>query len=325
MTPELYREIMQVYNERQTRAKRLSAARETEVYSVIPRIREIDGELLSLNVKLAKMMGFPSDLNERKKAGETLKEKTTSLLKEKAYLIAEKGYPADYLENVYICPLCRDTGFRENERCSCFKALEREKMYSDSPMKSENDNETFETFSLDYYSDEINPKLKTSERKYMENVYNICKRFSEKPEGNMLFTGRPGLGKSFLCHAITKAVLDGGTDAVCESAFVLFDRLIKNRFGKEDDNEYKDSIFNTPLLIIDDLGTENINSASSAEFFNIINYRLINKKPIIISTNFSLSDIKQLYSERIFSRIIGEYRIVSFFGSDIRLLKRKRG
>ncbi|MCC8098381.1 MAG: ATP-binding protein, partial [Eubacterium sp.] len=291
----------------------------------VPRIQEIDGELLSLNVRLARLMGFTADMQERKRAGEALREKTLSLINEKASLMAEKGYPEDYLENVYVCPLCRDTGFIENERCSCFKALEREKMYSDSSMKSENDNETFETFSLDYYSDEINPRLKTSERKYMENVYNICKRFSEKPEGNMLFTGRPGLGKSFLCHAITKAVLDRGTDAVCESAFVLFDRLIKNRFGKEEDSEYKDSIFNTPLLIIDDLGTENINSASLAELFNIINYRLINKKPVIISTNFSLSDIKQLYTERIFSRIVGEYRIVSFFGSDIRLLKRKRG
>ncbi len=324
MTPEFYREIMSSYNEKQTRAARLSAEREEEIYSVIPRIRDIDRELLSLNVSLAKMLRYTNP-EARKKISRRYRERTSALIEEKTFLITQKGYPSDYLENVYECPLCRDTGFVENVQCQCFKKAVREKMYADSSMKSENDGESFESFSLGYYSDEINPRLGISERKHMEGIYSRCLGFAENPRGNLLFTGNAGLGKSFLCHAITKESLNRGRDAVCESAFVLFDRLIKDRFGKEPDSEYKESIFNTPLLIIDDLGTENVNSASSAELFNIINYRLINKKPTVISTNLSPTDIKKIYSERIFSRIMGEYNVIPFFGQDIRILKRKRG
>ncbi|MCD8090541.1 MAG: ATP-binding protein [Clostridiales bacterium] len=322
MTPEFYREIMRVYNQKQTKAARLSAEREAEVYSAVPRVRDIDRELLSLNAGLAKMFSYTNG-EARLKVSHQYRERTTALIKEKTELLTQNGYPADYLENVYECPVCRDTGFVENEQCSCFKKAVREKMYADSSMRSENDNETFESFSLDYYSDEIIPRLNKSVRKYMEGVYIQCENFADKPEGNMFFTGNPGLGKSFLCHAITKRLLDRGVDVVCESAFALFDKLIKDRFGKEPDSEYKESIFNTPLLIIDDLGTENINSASSAELFNIINYRLVNKKPVILSTNLTFDNIKRLYSERIISRIMGEYKVIPFFGQDIRILKKK--
>lgn len=325
MTPELYRDIMQVYNEKQTRAKRLSAKREAEVYNAVPRIRDIDGELLRLNTSLAKLFGCQTDLQTRQNLSRDYREKAEALLAEKNSLLSQKGYPPGYLENVYECPLCCDTGFVENEECVCFKAAAREKMFSGSSVKSENDDETFERFSLDYYSDEINPQIKTSERKYMENVVAMCKKFAQNPKGNLLFTGSPGLGKSFLCHAAAREVIERGEEVVCESAFSLFDKLIKDRFGRETDSDYKNSVFNAYLLIIDDLGTENINSASSAELFNIINHRLVNKKPVIISTNLSLSDIKQLYSERIFSRIVGEYKFVPFFGPDIRILKRKKG
>lgn len=323
MTPELYREIMRTYSDKQSRALRLSDMRREEIYSRIPEIQSIDESLMSFNISLVKIMQDP-DTQKRKSKTEKLKNRISDMLSKKNYLLLRNGYPENYIEDVYECPLCRDTGFIENEPCSCFKSAIRQKLYSDSSLKSENDSESFSSFSLEYYSDAPDPRLKTSVRKYMENVLNICKSFAENPIGNLLFTGHTGLGKSFLCHSIAKELLDKNTDVVCDSAFMLFDRLLNRRFGRETDDEYKNSVFNCSLLIIDDLGAENINSAANAEFFNLLNYRLTSRKPTIISSNLSMTDIKQTYSERIFSRIMGEYKIIPFFGEDIRILKRKR-
>ncbi len=76
------------------------------------------------------------------------------------------------------------------------------------------------------------------------------------------------------------------------------------------------------LLIIDDLGTEFSTAFTSSELFDILNTRLISKKPVIISTNLSVSELQNMYSERITSRIIGQYKVMKFFGKDIRLIKK---
>lgn len=324
MNPDLYREIMQDYNEKQIAAQRLRESRIREVSLKIPRISQIDTELLSFTRSLALIMKS-ADISQRSLKAQGLKAKTKALLAEKTRLLEENGYPKDYLENVYICPHCRDTGYVGNTPCSCFKQAEREKLYEKSAMKSENSDEAFSTFSLDYYSDQINPKLKTSPRNHMERVFKFCLGFATEPKGNLIFTGSPGLGKSFLCHAIAKELLEKNKEVICGSAFTILDRLISHRFGRTDETDFKNKVMNTPTLIIDDLGTENTNSAANAELFNLLNHRLINALPTVISTNLSLAELKEVYSERIFSRIMGEYTILPFYGSDIRIIKRREG
>lgn len=323
MTTELYQEIMRKYDEKQSKADRLADLRRNEIYEKLPEIQDIDNKLLSFNLSLVSIMA-DTDKDRKKTRTEDLKTEMSSLIERKAALLTSNGYPADYMENVYECPLCHDTGFIENEQCSCFKQAVREGLFADSSMKSENDGETFQDFSLDYYSDTFDPRLRTSIRLYMKGVLDICKRFSEKPKGNLLFTGHTGLGKSYLCHAIAKGLLDKNTDVICDSSFMILDKLLDIRFGRDKDSDYADSIFGCSVLIIDDLGSENINSAVNTELFNLLNYRLINKLPTVISTNLSINDIKNTYSERIFSRLFGEYTIIPFYGEDIRILKKRR-
>ncbi len=324
MTPEIYSKIMNEYNFKQTKAAKLADRRREEIFYNIPRIKDISEELGEVSVLMAKTFET-ENLDKRAERLADIKRRTEALLNEKKQLLTSSGYPADYMENVYVCPICKDTGFVDNEQCSCFKASVREKMYEDSSMKSENDSECFDEFRFDFYSDKINPKLGTSVRRYMEGVVKLCKDFSSAPEGNILFTGGTGLGKSFLCHSITKALLDNNIDVVCDTAFSLFEKLIKNRFDIDSEREYKDSVFNCSVLVIDDLGTESINKITASELFNIINHRLINKKPVVISTNLSPEKIKEAYSERISSRIMGEYRVIPLFGPDIRILKKQKG
>lgn len=90
------------------------------------------------------------------------------------------------------------------------------------------------------------------------------------------------------------------------------------------DNVYQ-SVLNVDLLIIDDLGTESLNSMKLSELFTILNTRILNLNhkitKTIISTNLNINDIFNSYEERIGSRIAGYYDIYYFFGNDLRFKK----
>ena len=103
----------------------------------------------------------------------------------------------------------------------------------------------------------------------------------------------------------------------------MLDSIIDYRFGKPNANlDIVNSLLNVNLLIIDDLGTESINSMKFTELFNIINTRLLNQNnkitKTIISTNLNINDMLNYYEERLVSRFVGGYNICRFFGDDIR-------
>ena len=144
-------------------------------------------------------------------------------------------------------------------------------------------------------------------------------------EKNLLFTGNTGLGKTFLSECIANEMLKKGKNVLYQTAPVMLDTVINYRFGKDDGTIYK-NLLDVDLLIIDDLGTETMNSMKFTELFNIINTRLLNQNnkitKTIISTNLNIQDMFKNYDERIVSRLIGNYNICRFYGDDIRLLKR---
>ena len=82
------------------------------------------------------------------------------------------------------------------------------------------------------------------------------------------------------------------------------------------------SIYDSDMLIIDDLGTEFITAYTCSVFFDVVNSRLLNNKKMIISTNLSMNDMSKNYTERVASRLKGEFSAIHFIGSDIRILKR---
>lgn len=98
-------------------------------------------------------------------------------------------------------------------------------------------------------------------------------------------------------------------------------------YGKSTDFNVLKNLLTVDLLVIDDLGTESMNSMKFSELFTLINTRLLNQSnkitKTIISTNLSLDNLAETYGERIVSRFIGNYNICYFFGDDIRLQKSK--
>ena len=130
-----------------------------------------------------------------------------------------------------------------------------------------------------------------------------------------------------MSNCIANELLRKGKTVLYQTAPILLENVIDYKMSKQKnllDNIY-DSILNVDLLIIDDLGTESLNSMKLSELFTILNTRILNLNnkitKTIISTNLDIKDIFDMYEERIGSRIAGYYDIYYFFGDDLRFKK----
>jgi len=320
-----FNKILRAYDSKQARNKQVQKKRQAELFKELPKLEAIHKRISSIGLEsIMQAMKNPSkkDYYERE-----LKESLSVLKMQKKALLTDNGYPDDYLDPIYDCSDCEDTGYINNQKCHCLKQAVIDYSYEQSNLKSILNKENFSTFSFDYYSKEKDSKIGISPLENMQSVHNLCTDFVntfDKDFRNLILYGHSGLGKTFLCNAIAKEVLDSGKTVIYLSAFQLFRRFENYRFHKEEEivtNDDIESIFVCDLLIIDDLGTEFNNAITKAELFNALNSRLLNKKPTVISTNLAPSEWVNNYSERIISRIFGYYTQLKFIGSDIRLNK----
>lgn len=318
-----YNQILREYDNRKLKNKHELDLRIKEAYSLIPELKGLADEIISLSARSGRMAlrGDDSGLS-------TLKDQLTDLKARKIELLLSHNLPADYLDMQYHCSKCNDTGYMGNEKCNCLKQSIADLMYSESNIKTILSRENFSKFSFHYYSDDyVDEGVGLSPLSNMQKVVASCKTFIkhfENKHDNLLLLGNTGVGKTFLANCIAKELLDRGNTVIYLTAFRLFDILEKHKFRKEEDhlnnasNQF-DYILDCDLLIIDDLGTEFYNSFTNSQLYLIINERLLRKKSTVISTNLSLSDINLNYSERVYSRIISCYQIHRIVGEDIRL------
>lgn len=317
-----YDALMRQYNDRQLHNKHDLDLRVEKAYKEIPRLAQIDREIAAVSMKKARLL-----LGETSGEDFNLEEQISALSRERADLLASHGFPPDYLQMRYTCPLCRDTGYVDNRRCICFQKAAIDLLYTQSNIRAILQTENFDHFSFAYYSDEIrNPvtgltALQTARaavKKSREFIRNFDTAFE-----NLFFYGDTGVGKTFLSHCIARELIDTAHCVIYFSAFDLFDMFARSTFSDspeaEDMNRY---IFDCDLLIIDDLGTELTNSFVASQLFLCINQRIMHKKSTIISTNLTLENFKETYSERIFSRISSSYTMIKLIGNDIRIQKK---
>ena len=232
----------------------------------------------------------------------------------------ENGFPADFLTPKYECEKCQDTGYVANQKCNCFRAAEIDLIYEQSHIKNLLKTENFSALSYDYYEGEDYEKF----TKAVQICQNFIKTFYLDYR-NLFFYGTVGTGKSFLSCCIAKELMDKGYLVIYFSASQLFDVLSKSTFEKDSREAVSgisDDICECDLLIIDDLGTELTNSFVSSQLFSCLNNRHMRKKPTIITTNLSLGELRDRYSDRIFSRITSNYDVCKLTGRDIRMQKK---
>ncbi len=322
LTNEQYDAIMRDYSLRQARSRQISAARYQEVVQKAAGFSQIEEQIRSLSVSQARQLldGDAGALDE-------LRFRMSQLTKEKARLLAENGFPANYLEPVYICPDCRDTGYIGREKCHCFQQAAINLLYAQSNLQEILKHENFSHFCLDYYSPGlIDPATAKSARQMIEDNCRKARQFIEDFQtlhSNLLLYGPPGTGKTFLANCIAAELLGKGIPVIYLSAYQLFEEFAKHTFARDgDDSEFQRHMFGCDLLIVDDLGTELVNSFVSSQLFLLVNERILGGKSTIISTNLPLGKLKDTYSERVFSRITSRYTLLKFFGEDIRLKKK---
>ncbi len=316
------------FNERKKSRDALLAARREEVYRAVPKIMEIDNAIFGGGMQMLSAIWDGNATPE--KASLDYARTMEAYTAEKRRLLVEAGFRADYLEVPYTCPHCKDTGMQDGKLCGCYLALVAEACSAQSGMGTLLKKQTFDAFDLRFYDDKPMQGKPLSPRKNMESVLRECRRFADTFEThaeNLLLYGSPGLGKTFLSSAIANALLKRGISVLYQSAAQITELLADARFGRGETETVaflKEQLLKADLLIIDDLGTEFMNSMTDSDMFYIINSRILAEKSTIISTNLSLPDIGRMYSDRLLSRILGHYHTLSVYGADIRNIRSMR-
>ncbi len=316
LTNAQYDQILHQYEMKQLNSRRQVERKLAYVYEHIPGYRDLEDAVAAISVAQGKKL-----LAGDNDAMEDLRDALAELSGRKAQLLEDAGLPADYLAPVYECPDCKDTGYIDGQKCHCFKQSMISLLYEQCNIPEMLQTENFNNLSYEYYEGEDLARFK--------NAVNTCRNFVKNFNSdyhNLFFYGTVGTGKSFLSGCVAKELIESGHSVIYFSATGLFDLLSKNSFDYKNREELRETyadLYQCDLLIIDDLGTELTNQFVTSQLFALLNERHMGKKATIISTNLSLEELRNRYSERIFSRITSHYEICKLSGQDIRMYKKR--
>lgn len=312
--------ILNEYEAKRRAAQMRALNNRADAYKSFPELAEYDKKISNVATAFTKRMIAGEDVKEQ------MQKEVAAIIGQKNDYLHSVGHSASEFEPQYECKACADTGFVDGGECACLKARMIEENFKNSNIGSALKNQSFDTFSLDFYSYELCPPYPISPRVHMEKIVKKCKTFAfefDTAEKSLLLTGGTGLGKTFLSTCIARELLLAGKSVIYISAVDFFKRIENARFDKN--NTDVDMFFSCDLLIIDDLGTEAPSVYTTAVFSDILDRRVMTDKKMILSTNHKLSEIEKLYGQRIYSRISGYFDHHVFFGKDIRVQKFLKG
>lgn len=310
-----YDSIIRTYQDKQNKNRRTARNRLAYVYEHIDGYKELDEAVSSVAVAQGRKL-----LEGDETAMDELRTRLHDLSLRKVALLAAAGLPEDYLAPIYDCPACHDTGYIDGSKCRCFRQAEISLLYEQSNIRQVLEKENFSSLSYEYYEGEDLTRF--------QNAVDTCKKFIQNFKSdyhNLFFYGTVGTGKSFLSGCIAKELIENGCCVIYFSAGGLFETLSQYSFdykNKDGLHGIYEDLYTCDLLIIDDLGTELTNNFVTSQLFSCLNERHMRQKATIISTNLSLEELRNRYSDRIFSRITSSYSLCKLSGPDIRIYKK---
>jgi DNA replication protein DnaC len=326
----IYQRVWEILDGRKQAAREQAVRHREEIHQKIPRIAELERQMARQAAHITRIVvaGSP-DVEEKMRE---LAQANLAVQQERAALLTQHGYPPDYLTLRHFCSHCRDTGYVEQTMCHCMKALLRQEAAAQLSRVSPVGSSTFESFSLDYYPD-IPDESGISPRARMKDVLSTCRHWTDTfspTSESLLLIGKTGLGKTHLSVAMASCITQAGYGVVYTSVQRMMDMLEAEKFSREatSKEQYRDTMvtyLDCDLLVLDDLGTEFMNQFTGAALFNILNSRLVEERPTIISTNLELAEIEARYSQRMLSRLVCAYQVLRFAGKDIRYQKKVGG
>ncbi len=310
-----YDEIMHEYEERRSLHRQELEERLQSVYESVPGYKELEEETATASADFGRRLLSGEKLDRR-----VLKAQLAEISRQKILLLTEAGYAPDYLDMGYTCPDCKDTGYIGNEKCHCFRQKIIESLYDRSNLRTMARTANFRKMSDSYYEGEDLVRFKNARKVAEEFINNFDSDYQ-----NLFIYGTVGTGKSFLSICIADELLKKGHSVIYFSAIGLFKLISENAFdyrNKQNLRAVYEDLFECDLLVIDDLGTEITNNFVASELFSCLNERDGRKKSTIITTNYSLEQLQNTYSERIFSRVTSNFKLLKLSGPDIRIKKK---
>ncbi len=313
-----YNALIREYDSDRFRALSDADTRKALLYERFPSLPALDRKLVENAAARAR-----AKISGRAEELDALNKESARLRLEKEEFYHTHNIPADYLDVRYNCPDCRDTGFIDARRCHCFTKKIIRILYRKSGIETVLQSENFGTLDMDYYDQDIRVGSKPLSV-YMHEKVAFCRQFAadfDSAGGSLFFYGPTGTGKTFLTNCITKELIDSCHSVLYFSCTDLINRFTYGRFTAEGES-FQQDLLACDLLVIDDLGTETVNAFTETKIFYCINERLIRSKSTLISTNLNMNQLKNIYSERIYSRIASGFTLIRLDGEDIRIRKK---
>ena len=310
-----YVRIRDEYTKKYQVARNRAETRRMEIHARIPEVRDIDAKLSRTGLDIMDAIQHGRDTEA---AIRELEARNNQLIARRGEILSAYGYAPDYTDVHYDCELCGDTGFVETTMCECMKKALVKAGFESSGLGNLIGSQSFENFEFKYYSKEKLPLVRSG----VDELKSFAESFDSSTYKNFIMMGTTGLGKTHLSTSVAERVIKRGYSVVYVSAVSMI-RDFSNSIHRGRDNDVVDisKYYDCDLLIIDDLGTEVTNRLTQSYFYEVINERINGRRCTIINTNLTIAEIKENYSDRVFSRVLGEYVLLPFEGVDIRKQK----
>ena len=290
---------------------------------------------------LLKSVFIKKDVEDNGRPELSLEEYTAiieQLKQERFALIKKYCIDPEYDRHIYSCEKCKDIGISpDGKTCECEvlrrKRIRLYKNFRDSGLSPVQLKETFKSFNIEYYSD--NSLIRDNSSTMSEHIRGIVirsKKFArdcitgKSPRG-LYFYGLPGRGKTFLANCIANEILSCQIPLLYKKYDKLIAQIQETYSSSENTSELIQLITNVDVLILDDLGVEKPSDDAGSKLYQIIDGRLAQGLPTVITSNFSLGELGNRYADtmlgkRIASRIAELCQACEIFSEyDIRIVK----
>lgn len=290
----------------------LSDDLKNKIYDENPILKDLDVKIMQLymNIGLNRIDGIETTKQ---------KEELDKLLKERNDYIKSNNIDPKYRETRYDCEKCKDTGFVDGKKCSCFIQKEIQLFDKISHFTNYIKDDNFDNLDPSFYNQSalVNGMSYSDYMKnVVDNIKSGIKLMSEYPY-NIILIGPPGTGKTFLSRCAGAYALTFNKSVL----YVNVNEYLNSLKPDYDGEPLRTHAISADLFILDDLGTENVSDFTRIELNYIIDKRLNDKKSTIITTNLMMKQIKEVYMSQMYSRISHAYIQSYLAGEDLRRIK----
>lgn len=304
--------------ERHINNKQLEKSRRNEILEKLPEYQDLENQLMQTVTDMISAVmdkSLPAD-----EVSANALNKNKEIQRQMDELLERNGYPADYLDPIYTCPICKDKGNTGSDWCECLYSLTNKMAAEELNENAPLDKSRFNNFDIERYSNKTDKDNTVSSRNIMQKNFEYCELFAEQFNGKgsgILMVGNTGLGKTHLSLAIANKLIENGFCVVYGSVTELIRKINSEQFDNVE-GDTMSLVKSCDLLILDDLGVENKSEWNASLLYEIINTRQNKRAPMIINTNLDLDELTQCYGDRLSSRMFS-MKVMFFEGTDNRV------